>query len=84
MRKRPQMVLISWVDSAAQHGWRASDDSFPEVVQCESIGYLVASDKTKFCLAQSRAVSEDARPNADLITIPAVAVISMKMLRVGQ
>ena len=78
-------VLVRWVDSVSGHGWRRSEDvnqwiDGPGHEQA-SVGFVVSRTKEHIVIAQSVQLCPDGNV-AELLMIPASAVLSLKTLGV--
>ncbi len=81
MNERPKMLRVVWRDSVGDSGWHDADDTF-SVDVIESIGFLVSEDKDRLVLATSRlTIRHDGPLWSGMVTIPAEAVVSKKVLR---
>jgi hypothetical protein len=81
MKKPPKIYLINWIDSCSQSGWATSEDCKADLSYCQSVGFLVEENKEAYCLALNRTTKEGHRPFGELITIPKVAVKSVKAIK---
>ncbi len=75
MIPKHKLVLIEWVDSMGSPGWHASHElKTMTVCTCQTAGFIVDEDMDSYVVALSCTVDEGARPFADLIAIPRIAV----------
>ena len=82
MSKLSKIKWIQWRDSSSQTGWRSLESVSTEALVCESVGFLVKSDKESTVLALSMSdPSECSHPIGDTITIPTKCIIDMRTLR---
>lgn len=74
---------VTWLDSCVDSGWHAHDAAFVRAAPtlCKSVGYLIERTKTQLVLAQSWTTNEDGDQLADVLTIPAAVVKSVRRLR---
>ena len=49
-RRKPQPVLIVWVDAVAEAGWE-SNDREPELHECWTLGWLISSNQHGYRVA---------------------------------
>lgn len=83
MREQPKLVLVEWEDSAQPvSGWCFLHDAPPlEVVQCQSVGWLVGESDTALMLAPNLGdIETDSPQGSGFIRIPAKAVIRVGKL----
>lgn len=73
---KQQMVMVKWVDSAAEGGWKTEPEG--GISACESIGFLIKKDRTEVIVAQSRS---DRGFVSDFIAIPRSCVKAIRVLR---
>ena len=73
-----RMVLVTWVDNSFALGWKENDEELP-LTQCQSVGFLLKTDKTALHLAGIRNHSDG--QNGGLHTIAKGCVLSMRRLR---
>ncbi len=79
MRKIPEIVLVHWVDSASHPYWQDGNTEY-SLLECYSVGFLIEESVDKLVIAQSAALDPDAKPWADVIVIPRVAVRTTECL----
>lgn len=76
------MKWIQWKDSSSSSGWRSAEDINTEPLICESVGFLVKSDKNSTVLALSMANPDVcSRPIGDTIIIPTKCIVDMRTLK---
>lgn len=80
-KKRPEVILVKWIDSHVNRGWQYESDCDFTVAQCETVGYFVSETKKTLTLAQSRARADGQVPWGELITIPKVAITKRLRMR---
>lgn len=74
-------VEVEWIDSCKSNGWGSLKYHVGELTfsRCWSVGYVIQEDKKSISLAQS--LSEDTKNIADVISIPKVAIKTIKKLK---
>lgn len=88
MKKKLEVVAVTWIDSYHSGGWRGSDELPPidhEVIsECLSVGFLVERGKKFIRLALSN--DYPSQPGVGryghFISIPRVAVKKIKKVRI--
>lgn len=75
------LIEVDWVDSAFHHGWSRADTKRQEmgISKCRTVGYFISADKVRVSLASSTA--DKGESYADGISIPRVAVKTIRRLR---
>ena len=68
---------VEWLDSAHTPGWRAESTDYGTSI-CLTVGYLLHRDRAMVSLVQSQSQHGSV---AEIISIPRVAVRSMKRLK---
>jgi hypothetical protein len=71
---KPKILVIDWIDSVSDNGWKSSDDCKARAIICQSVGFLVDENDHSVCLALSRTTQQGYMPFADLISIPKVSI----------
>lgn len=74
------MVEVEWIDSGGQAGWHAAEQSargFDEM-ECRTIGYLIEDSERGVCIVAGNGATG---MQMDSVTIPRVAVVSVRRLR---
>ena len=87
MGRSPKLVLIEWEDSAQPvAAWQyLADMDPPEVVQCKSVGYLIADEKNVKVLAPNVGELETEHAQASgVIRIPTRCVTRIRPLSVAR
>ena len=49
-RRKPQPVLIVWVDAVAEAGWQPNE-SEPELHECHTLGWLISANQHGYRVA---------------------------------
>jgi hypothetical protein len=75
------LVLVEWLDSRRGEGWVRLDELEGAVINCRSVGWILAKDKTSLTLAGHLGTNPD-QCCGDL-TIPQRAILSVKSLKVS-
>ncbi len=76
----PRIALVHWVDSAQYPYWNDNAETFP-ILECKTAGFLIEETDEKLVIAQSASMNKDAKPWADVIVIPKVAVKSLEIIK---
>jgi hypothetical protein len=79
--KPAKMLLVDWMDSASNPGWKSSDELQATICLCQTVGFLVLETDAALVLALSRGTQEGYRPYSDLISIPKVAITRRRIIR---
>ena len=72
------IVEIFWIDSCSDAGWKTAIESKGVLSSVRSVGYLLEQTEDLVCIARSMVTEEGHCPYGDLLTIPKVAIKSMK------
>lgn len=81
-------VEVEWVDSNIAYGWQGMEAAKEKAVKrpltCHSVGYLSGEYDDRINLIMSTADSTSGPESAagEVLTIPSVAVVSIKELRI--
>ncbi|MGA9769176.1 MAG: hypothetical protein WBV94_09055 [Blastocatellia bacterium] len=81
-KKAAKILLVDWVDSCSNPGWKSSDELESAIVLCQTVGFFVSETKSVLTLALSRGTEEGFKPFADLIYIPKVAITRRRIIQV--
>lgn len=73
-------VTVRWVDSASTPGWNLLRDGDYGIIECESTGYLVESNRKRVTVAMSVQLPGKTRA-CDLMSIPRSCVRSIKAVK---
>jgi hypothetical protein len=79
-RKKTKLLLVDWVDSCGNPGWKASDELQADIVHCQTVGFFVRETKVAIVVALSRSKKTGYKPYGDLISIPKLAITRMRVL----
>lgn len=84
-KTRFKIIECIWVDSEHNSDWSKLDDVLEEQsgsLECRSVGYLIADKDDRIILATSISADESTEESVSAyITIPRVAIISIRELR---
>lgn len=85
--KKPPLVLIEWEDSAQPvANWQYLDDiGEPEVVRCQSVGFLIYDGEDVRALAPN--IGDPGTEHAQasgVIRIPVRSIIRVRQLKIGR
>ena len=70
------------MDSSSASGWRSQGDIRKDALLCESVGFLVGSNKDTNVLALILSDPEQcSKPIGDTITIPTKCIVNMRTLK---
>ncbi len=83
-----KIVEVTWVDSNIFRGWSTFEKTSKYLVrqslQCKTVGYLYSDTEEEVSLIMSLAWEykddEEAKSNAEMLTIPRVAIVSIQEL----
>lgn len=78
--KELKVVSVAWVDSASHPFWNDKDTDY-DVLHCHSVGFLIQETDDMIAIAQSAALDDGAKPWADVIVIPTVAITNIIVLK---
>lgn len=76
-----KILLIDWIDSVTDPGWKCIEDCIAKFAICRTVGFFVTETKDVLCVAQSRTVGEEFRPYGELINIPKVSIRRRKEVK---
>lgn len=85
-KRRRVLLLVNWVDSFSQPGWKAEED-IAEMGAClahvQSVGFFVKETKRILVLGMNRSRKDQSlfKPFADIISIPKGAITRRRVLR---
>lgn len=72
------VVIIKWVDSTFQHGWKGLNELKEELAEIVSVGILAKKDKVKVIIMQS--YDKDNDNFADGLVIPRRCINSIEII----
>lgn len=78
-----KLQLIEWHDSCAVDGWQATNDSFPDLTLCQTVGWLVGEDEASVKLACSISVPGEKHDDqvGGIWVIPRACITKRRTLR---
>lgn len=81
MKKQKKLTLhlykVKWLDALADGGWKAIEQHRPELIEVQSVGWLVAESRNVLSLAQQLSSAGSA---ADTINIPKNCIVKKTKL----
>lgn len=83
-----RLVLVEWLDSDGNGGWRSIDDATREAagdpLTCESAGWILEETDRYLLLAAARSTGRRVELVADTTQIPRVAIVAVRELKPGR
>jgi hypothetical protein len=79
--RRPKIVRVKWDDSAAPRGWQRMDELVVDIVNVDTVGFLVAEDRKTVTVAVSYVADEGQEQACGMVTIPKSAIKKMRTLK---
>ena len=74
------IVLVDWLDSCGDPGWKFSEEISVHLMVCQTVGFLVSETKEAIAVALNRTTTLGYKPFGDIISIPRVAIRKIKIL----
>jgi hypothetical protein len=79
-----KIVVIDWIDSGGESGWRHTHELEINVCECRTSGFLVMEDEKAVMVALSRTTKEGFKPYCDTITIPKCSIKNIREIRMNE
>lgn len=78
--KKQEILLVTWVDSCGDSGWKSSDDLEVHLAHCQTVGFFVKETKKAIALALNRSTKNGFAPYGEIISIPKACITSKRVL----